>query len=62
MTTESVDEDEVIIEEVKEEKWDTKPQELPKPKTKIIHSEEWTHINAQPPLWTRDPKNVTDCR
>lgn len=27
---------------------------------KNVTIERWAHINAQPPLWQRDPKNITD--
>ncbi|KAI0068699.1 HSP90-domain-containing protein [Artomyces pyxidatus] len=49
------DEDEAVIEEV-EDKVDDEPKQ---PQTKTVTVEEWQHINASPPLWTRDPKNVT---
>ncbi|KAI0268205.1 Hsp90 protein-domain-containing protein [Gloeopeniophorella convolvens] len=44
------DEDEAVIEEVEEEKETVK-------KTVVV--DDWTHLNAQPPLWTRDSKNIT---
>lgn len=54
--TEASDEDEAIIEDVKEEE----PKAPSPPPMKKVEYEEWSHINAQPPLWTRDPKNITD--
>ncbi|KAI8447634.1 Hsp90 protein-domain-containing protein [Phakopsora pachyrhizi] len=30
------------------------------PKTKIIKQQEWEQINTKGPIWTRDPKTVTD--
>ncbi|TFY72957.1 hypothetical protein EVG20_g20 [Dentipellis fragilis] len=50
------DEDEAVIEEASEEA-DEKEKE--KPKTKTIYVDDWQHLNAQPPLWTRDPKNIS---
>lgn len=44
--TDSDDEDEAVIEEVVEEK-------EKEPKTKTVLVDEWTHLNAQPPLWVR---------
>lgn len=53
------DEDQATIEEVPsdEEKTADEPV-LPKMKSVVV--DEWTQLNAQPPLWTRDPKNITD--
>ncbi|ETW84044.1 hypothetical protein HETIRDRAFT_381382 [Heterobasidion irregulare TC 32-1] len=51
--TDSDDEDEAVIEEVVEEK-------EKEPKTKTVLVDEWTHLNAQPPLWVRDPKEIED--
>ncbi|KAF8076368.1 heat shock protein Hsp90 [Lyophyllum atratum] len=47
--SDNVDEDEAIVEEV------TAP-----PKTKSIVVDEWVQLNAMPPIWTRDPKTVSD--
>ncbi|KAF8655303.1 hypothetical protein AX16_003200 [Volvariella volvacea WC 439] len=55
----SVDEDEAVVEDVSEKKAE-EPEEPKPPKMKSIAVSEWQQINAQPPLWTRDPKNVTD--
>ncbi|KAH6914924.1 Hsp90 protein-domain-containing protein [Coprinopsis sp. MPI-PUGE-AT-0042] len=54
--TEAKDDDEAVIEDEKEEE----PKAPSPPAMKKIEYEDWTHINAQPPLWTRDPKNITD--
>ncbi|TFK43547.1 Hsp90 protein-domain-containing protein [Crucibulum laeve] len=51
------DEDEAIVEEVTK---DEEKPEPPAPKMKNVTVEEWVRLNAQAPLWTRDPKNVTD--
>lgn len=51
------DDDEAIIEEVTEE---NEKKEASAPKTKSVLIDEWVQLNAQAPLWTRDPKNVTD--
>ncbi|KAI0036712.1 heat shock protein Hsp90 [Vararia minispora EC-137] len=48
-----LDEDEAIIEDIEEE------GEKPEPKTKTIKVEDWVMLNAQPPLWTQDPKNIS---
>ncbi|KAG6900979.1 hypothetical protein C0993_004417, partial [Termitomyces sp. T159_Od127] len=59
-TTESpLDEDEAIVEEVTEES-ETKESKPPKMKSVVV--EEWTQLNVQPPIWARDPKNVSDCK
>ncbi|KAJ1309073.1 hypothetical protein OPQ81_004752 [Rhizoctonia solani] len=54
-----VDEDEAIVEDVKED--DEKKDEPSPPPTpmKNVTTEEWVRLNDQPPLWTRDPKEVT---
>jgi heat shock protein 90kDa beta len=57
--TEEKDEDEAIVEDATDEK---KEEEEKKPKMKTITVDEWLQLNAQPPLWTRDPKSVTDGR
>ncbi|KAF9451709.1 HSP90-domain-containing protein [Macrolepiota fuliginosa MF-IS2] len=51
------DDDEAIVEEVSE---DEEKKEPPAPKTKKIIVDEWEQLNAQPPVWTRDPKTVSD--
>ncbi|KAL0949963.1 hypothetical protein HGRIS_009983 [Hohenbuehelia grisea] len=48
--------DEAIVEEVKT---DEEKEKDAKPKTKEITVEEWKHLNAQPPIWMRDPKEVS---
>ncbi|KAF8528822.1 cation-transporting ATPase [Hysterangium stoloniferum] len=51
------DEDEAIVEDVE----DVKVEEEVKPvKMKTVVKEEWVHLNSQPPIWTRDPKDITD--
>lgn len=45
-------EDEAVIEEVEE----SQPKEAEK---KTALADHWAHLNAQPPLWTRDTKNIT---
>ncbi|PFH52710.1 hypothetical protein AMATHDRAFT_73847 [Amanita thiersii Skay4041] len=56
------DEEEAIVEDVsnEEEKSEDKTEEEPPKKMKSVQVEEWVRLNSQPPLWTRDPKNVTD--
>ncbi|KAI0322433.1 heat shock protein Hsp90 [Amylostereum chailletii] len=48
------DDDEAIVEELGE---DQEIKSGPKMKTVIV--ENWVHLNAQPPLWTRDSKNIS---
>lgn len=47
------EDDDAVIEDVTEKK----PKEK---KTKIVLTDHWLRLNEQPPLWQRDPKNVTD--
>ncbi|PBK72579.1 HSP90-domain-containing protein [Armillaria solidipes] len=54
---EVIDEDEGIVEDVTEE---AEPVEVPPPATKSVLVDEWVQLNAQAPLWTRDPKTVSD--
>ncbi|CAL1700961.1 unnamed protein product [Somion occarium] len=54
---EEKDEDEAIVEEDIEDK---KEEEPSVPKTKTVDVDEWVQLNSQPPIWTRDPKTVTD--
>lgn len=49
------DEDEAVVEEVAEE--DEKEVAIP---TKKVIVDEWVQLNAQPPIWTRDPKTVRE--
>jgi len=52
------DEDEAIVEDAAEP---TTPAEETKPtKMKTVVHEDWIHLNAQQPLWQRDPKDITD--
>ncbi|KAL9712700.1 hypothetical protein Ac2012v2_003937 [Leucoagaricus gongylophorus] len=50
------DEDEAVVEEVSEDR-DENP---PAPKMKKMIIDEWEQLNAQPPIWTRDPKTISD--
>ena len=52
-----IDEDEVVVEDITKE---DEKVELPPPKMVNVTKEQWSHLNAQPPLWARDPKNITD--
>ncbi|KAF5388243.1 hypothetical protein D9615_000400 [Tricholomella constricta] len=52
-----VDEDEAIVEDVTEE---SEKKEPPPPKMKSVVVDEWVQLNAQPPIWTRDSKNISD--
>lgn len=55
-----VDEDEAVVEEEKDGD-DFKPDiPPPPPPMKNVTTERWNHLNAQPPLWQRDPKEITD--
>ncbi|KIY49180.1 heat shock protein Hsp90 [Fistulina hepatica ATCC 64428] len=54
---EPVDEDEAIVEDAGETPEDVPP---PAPKMKTILVDEWMHLNSQPPIWARDPKEVSD--
>ncbi|CAG8479992.1 6251_t:CDS:2 [Paraglomus occultum] len=54
-TEESEDDGDLEVEDVTE-----KTESKPKKKTKEILVEEWEQMNTQKPIWTRDPKNVTD--
>lgn len=47
------DEDEAVME-------DEKPEEKKAPKTKTVTVEEWVQLNPEPPIWMRDPKDVTE--
>jgi heat shock protein beta len=55
--TPEADEDEAIVEDITK---DDEKVELPPPKMVNVTKEQWSHLNAQPPLWSRDPKNITD--
>ncbi|KAF9534344.1 Hsp90 protein-domain-containing protein [Crepidotus variabilis] len=50
-------EDEAIVEEVDEKKEVPAP---PPPVMKNVTQEKWSRLNAQAPLWARDPKEITD--
>ncbi|SJL01979.1 uncharacterized protein ARMOST_05303 [Armillaria ostoyae] len=54
---EVIDEDEGIVEDVTEE---AEPVEVLPPATKSVLVDEWVQLNAQAPLWSRDPKTVSD--
>ncbi|KAF6762628.1 heat shock protein Hsp90 [Ephemerocybe angulata] len=53
------DEDEAVVED---ESDDADKPEAAAPPTpmKNVTTERWSHLNASPPLWQRDPKNVSD--
>ncbi|KAI0650307.1 heat shock protein Hsp90 [Trametes meyenii] len=51
-----LDDDEAVVEEVDEEEVEEKREPVLKPVT----VEEWIQLNSQPPIWMRDPKDVTD--
>ncbi|KAF8592600.1 heat shock protein Hsp90 [Ramaria rubella] len=53
------DADEAIVEDVDDVKITLEEEEKPL-KMKTVITEEWVHLNEQPPIWTRDPKTVTD--
>ncbi|KAG6817393.1 hypothetical protein H0H87_009037 [Tephrocybe sp. NHM501043] len=55
--SEATDEDEAIVEDVTEE---TEVKEPEPPKMKTITINEWVQLNNQPPVWSRDPKTVSD--
>ncbi|KAF4574637.1 heat shock protein 90 family protein [Pleurotus pulmonarius] len=55
-TPTSKDEDEATVEEVAEEK----AEEKAPPKMKSVVVDEWKHLNEQPPIWMRDPKDVKE--
>lgn len=50
------DEEEAVIEDISPESEDKETTK----KTKTVEVEEWLQLNSQPPLWTRDPKSVSD--
>lgn len=52
------DDEEAVVEDVAEESKKTEP-EAPK-KTKQVTVEEWVRSNPTAPIWTRDPKDVTE--
>ncbi|KAJ7667986.1 Hsp90 protein-domain-containing protein [Mycena polygramma] len=52
------DSDEAIVEE--EATTEEKSAEPVPPKMKTVVTDEWVKLNALPPLWMRDPKNVSD--
>jgi len=43
-----VDDDEAVVEEVADEE-----VEAPKPKTKTVEVDKWSHVNPALPLWAR---------
>ncbi|KAJ6484984.1 Hsp90 protein-domain-containing protein [Mycena vitilis] len=52
------DSDEAVVEE--EDTTEEKSAEPVPPKMKSVVTDEWVKLNALPPLWMRDPKNVSD--
>ncbi|KIM90780.1 hypothetical protein PILCRDRAFT_59180, partial [Piloderma croceum F 1598] len=48
------DDDSAVVEEMAEEK----DEEIKPPKTKSVLVDTWNHLNAAPPIWQRDPKEV----
>ncbi|PVG03593.1 heat shock protein Hsp90, partial [Serendipita vermifera] len=56
-TPKADDDEEAVVEEVKE---DEKTVENTEVKMKNVTIEEWVHLNDQPPLWSREPKDVTE--
>ncbi|KLO10241.1 heat shock protein Hsp90 [Schizopora paradoxa] len=54
---EDIDEDEVVVEEVEESADEVKEKEV---KMKTVVVDEWKHLNPLPPIWMRDPKDVTE--
>jgi len=57
LPTSEVDSDEATVEEVTKEE-DNKVEPPPQ-KMVNVTKEQWTQLNKQPPLWARDPKNIT---
>ncbi|KAI5123403.1 hypothetical protein M0805_006109 [Coniferiporia weirii] len=55
---ENADEDEAVIEDVPDFESGIKQGE--KVATKKVVVDEWMHLNPLPPVWLRDPKEVTD--
>ncbi|PSS05372.1 hypothetical protein PHLCEN_2v3861 [Hermanssonia centrifuga] len=53
-SSEDEDEEEAVVEEVSEQ------EEEKTPKTQSITVDEWVQLNSQLPIWTRDPKTVSD--
>ncbi|CCO37630.1 Endoplasmin AltName: Full=94 kDa glucose-regulated protein [Rhizoctonia solani AG-1 IB] len=54
-----VDEDEAIIEDVKEDEEKKEEPAPPPTPMKNVTTEEWVRLNDQAPLWMRDSKDVT---
>jgi heat shock protein 90kDa beta len=52
----STDDEEIVVEDVPTDEALTEKTV----KMKSVVVDEWKQLNAQPPIWTRDPKNVTD--
>ncbi|TDL29384.1 heat shock protein Hsp90 [Rickenella mellea] len=57
---EDEDEDEAVIEELSDEKVKEKEEEKKEVKMKPVTVDEWVHLNPMPPIWLRDPKNITE--
>lgn len=54
------DEDEAIVEDAEDVKTELEMEEEKPLKLKTVVTEEWLHLNARAPIWTREPKTVTD--
>ncbi|RXW25137.1 hypothetical protein EST38_g706 [Candolleomyces aberdarensis] len=54
----NADEEEAVVEDADDEKKTEQP-DVPTP-MKNVTVEKWAHLNAQPPLWQRDPKTLDD--
>ena len=61
-TPKDVDEDEAIVEDVEDVKIKVEEENEKPMKMKTIVTEDWVHLNALPPIWTRCVKRVlTKC-
>ncbi|KAF8165360.1 Hsp90 protein-domain-containing protein [Crassisporium funariophilum] len=50
------DDDEATVEDVVKDE----ENETPPPRMVNVTKEAWSRLNSQPPLWARDPKNITE--
>ncbi|KAG8903450.1 hypothetical protein FRB99_003272 [Tulasnella sp. 403] len=57
---EKSDEEEGVVEDEPEKPEESEGAQDDPQKTKVVTKWVWNHLNNQPPLWMRDPKNVTD--
>lgn len=57
-TDEEKDDDELKIDEDEEDSEDSSTP--PTPKTKTVKKQVWDQLNTKGPIWTRDPKEVSD--